>query len=80
MKDGTSQKTVHQHGTRPNRERHSARLLAKEIAAKESPEDIDTDHSVVVDDGMTMSESRAILPPSDWKSCRSSIEKPMDIL
>ena len=36
--------------------RHSARLLAKEIAAKESPEDTDTDDSIVVDDA-TVRES-----------------------
>ena len=50
----------------------------KEIAAKESPEDTDTDDSVVVDDDLTMSESRAKLPPSDRNSCQSSIEKHMD--
>ena len=61
------------------RKGHSARLLAKEIAAKESPEFIDPDDSVVVDDDMTVSESRATFPPSDRNSCRSSIEKSMDI-
>ena len=55
------------------------RLLAKEIAAKESPEDTDTNDSVVVDNDVTMLESRATLPTSDRNSCWSSIEKPMDI-
>ena len=59
--------------------RHSVKLLAKEIAAKESPKDIDTDDSVVVVDEVTMSESRVTLSPSDWNSCGSSIEKLMDI-
>ena len=59
--------------------RHSVKLLAKEIAGKESPKDTDTDDSVVVVDEVTMSESRVTLSPSDWNSCGSSIEKPMDI-
>ena len=58
---------------------HSGRLLAKEIAVKESPEDTDTDNSVIVDDDTTMSENWITLPPSDRNSCWSSIEKPMDI-
>ena len=58
--------------------RHSARLLAKEIGAKESLEDTDTDDSVVVDNHVTMSESWVPLPSSDGNSCQSSIEKPMD--
>ena len=61
--------------------RHGARLLAKEIVAKESPEDKDTDYSLVVDndDDETMSESQATLPTSDRNSCWRSIAKPMDI-
>ena len=42
---------------------HSAKFLAKEIAAKESPEDTDTDDSDVVDDNATMSESRVTFLP-----------------
>ena len=57
---------------------HSARLFAKEIAAKEFLEDTNTDDSVV-DDDVTLSESWATLPPSDRNSCQSSIGKPMDI-
>ena len=48
---------------------HSTKLLAKEIAAKASPEDTDTDDSVVVDDDVTMSESQVTLPPSDRNFC-----------
>ena len=59
--------------------RHRGKRIAKEIFAKESSDDTDTDDSVVVDDDVAMSESRATLPPSDRNSCRSSIEKPMDI-
>ena len=61
--------------------RHSGRLKAKEIVTKESPEDRDTDDSVVddEDDDVTMSESQATLPPVDRNSCRSSIKKTMDI-
>ena len=55
------------------------RLIAKEIATKEPPGDRDTDDSVVVDDYMTIPESRATLPLSDRNFCRSFIEKPMDI-
>ena len=42
-----------------------SRTLAKEIAAKESPEDTDTDDS----------ESRATLPTNDRNSCHNSIER-----
>ena len=37
--------------------RNSARLLAEEIAAKESPEDTDTNDSVIAAADVTMSES-----------------------
>ena len=47
---------------------HNARFLTQEIAAKKSPEDTDTDDSVVVDADMTMSQSQATFPSSDKNS------------
>ena len=55
--------------------RYSARLLVKETAAKESPEDTDSDDSVFVNDDVTMSKSRATLPSSERNSYQSSIKK-----
>ena len=58
---------------------HTTKLLVKEIAVKESPENTDIDDSLGVDDDVTMSESRGTLSSNDRNSCRRSIEKSMDI-